>query len=159
MTSFFRAGVKMEAVGSPKTLIIFYQATSWYILEKIIQVDRNWAYILVKVNSWRIFFFCGASTRLRIMASTYGISRSHSLDTLNRPPLDEWSAWRRNFYLIKHNADIHTPAWIEPKTPGRAQGQTLDRAASGIGGFRSTRRRTRSGNERVKPTIQVNCDY
>jgi len=56
--------------------------------------------------------------------------------TLDRIPLDEWSARRKDFYLTTHNR--HTsmpPAGFEPKIPASERPQTydLDRAAIGIG--------------------------
>ena len=53
--------------------------------------------------------------------------------TLNRTPLDEWSARRRDFYLTAHNT--HTTQTFEPKIPAseRPQNHTLDHAATGIG--------------------------
>jgi hypothetical protein len=67
-------------------------------------------------------------------------SLSHSFrhTTLDRIPLDEWSARRRDLYLTTHN--IHkrqtsiTSAGFEPAIPASKQPQThaLDRAANEI---------------------------
>jgi len=53
------------------------------------------------------FFFCGASTRFRVMASPYGASRSLSLDT---PPDN-----------IEHSqaTNIHVPGGIRTHNPSR----------------------------------------
>jgi hypothetical protein len=59
--------------------------------------------------------------------------------TLGRTPLDEWSARRRDLYLITqyiHKRKISmTPAGFEPTIPKRErpQNHSLDHAASGIG--------------------------
>jgi len=66
---------------------------------------------------------------------------SHSVrhTTLGRSPLDEWSAWRRDFNLTRHNIQkIHTsmpPAGFEPALPASERPQThaLVRAATDTG--------------------------
>jgi len=66
-------------------------------------------------------------------------SRSHSHTTLGRTPMDEWSARRRNLYLITHNAHKRQrslpPTGNEPPIPANKRSQThaIDRAATGIG--------------------------
>ena len=58
--------------------------------------------------------------------------------TLGRTPLDDWSAWRLDFYLTKHNTrNRQNPVpleRLEPAIPAREWSQThpLDRAATGI---------------------------
>jgi len=66
-------------------------------------------------------------------------SRSHSDTTLGRTPLDEWSARRRDPYLITHNThkrqiSMH-PAGFEPAIPTSERPQThdIDSRATGIG--------------------------
>ena len=64
------------------------------------------------------------------------ISRRHT--RLGRTPLDEWSAWRRDLYLTKHNTHNRQtsmpPAGFEPAIPASGGQQTyaLDRVATGI---------------------------
>jgi hypothetical protein len=59
--------------------------------------------------------------------------------TLGRTPLDEWSARRRDLYLLTHNTHKRQtcmpPAGFEAIIPAsvRPQTQPLDRAATGIG--------------------------
>jgi hypothetical protein len=65
-------------------------------------------------------------------------SRSHSVrhTTLDRPPLDEWSARRRDLFLTTHNTHKRkksmTAAGFEPTIPARERPHTnaLDRAAT-----------------------------
>jgi hypothetical protein len=70
--------------------------------------------------------------------------------TLGRTSLDEWSARRRDLYLIRHNArrkQTSMPsAGLEPAIPWTERPQThaLDRAATGIF-TRVSRRRWSSG--------------
>jgi hypothetical protein len=58
--------------------------------------------------------------------------------TLDRTPLDKWSAWRRDLYLIIQNTHktqtSMLPAGFEPSIPAseRPQTHTLDRADTGI---------------------------
>jgi hypothetical protein len=62
--------------------------------------------------------------------------------TLNRTPLDEWSAQHRDLYLTTHNIhkiqiSLHT-AGLEPKVPAKTSGHKptpLDRANIGIGHY------------------------
>ena len=70
------------------------------------------------------------------------VSKSHAFlhTILDRSPLDEWSARRRDLYLRTHdthNTDRHpwAPAEFEPAIPAseRPQKHALDRAAGGIG--------------------------
>jgi hypothetical protein len=68
-------------------------------------------------------------------------SRSHSFrhTTLSRNPLDEWSAWRRGFYVTTHNTHKRqtslASAGFEPSIPASEQPKShaLDRAATGMG--------------------------
>ena len=66
----------------------------------------------------------------------YMITLRHT--TLDRTPLDQLSARRRNLYLNSHNTDkrrtFMPPAEFEPAIPTseRPQTHTLERAASGI---------------------------
>jgi hypothetical protein len=68
-------------------------------------------------------------------------SRSHTVrhTTLDRTPLDEWSARRRDLYLTTHNTHKRrtymSPPGFEPAIPAgeRPQTHALDRAATGIG--------------------------
>jgi hypothetical protein len=69
--------------------------------------------------------------------------------TLGRTPLDKWSARRRDLvYLTTHNTHKRQtsmqPAGFEPTIPAseRPQIHTLNRAATGIGQNRITRRKT-----------------
>jgi len=74
-------------------------------------------------------FFCGASTRFRVMASPYGISPTHPFDT----PLSvgllwtsdqsdaETSTWQHTT-LTKHL--IHVPGWA--LTRNRSKGAAAD---------------------------------
>jgi hypothetical protein len=67
----------------------------------------------------------------------FTITLSHI--TLDRTPLDEWSARRRDLYLTTHNTHktqtSMPPAGLEPAVPTSERRQThaSDRAASGIG--------------------------
>ena len=54
-----------------------------------------------------LFFFCGASTRFRVMVSPYGASRSLSLDT---PPDNIQQSQRTN---------IHVPGGIRSRNPSK----------------------------------------
>jgi len=93
----------------------------------------------------RFYFFLGGgevSTRFRVLASTYGASRSHSLNTtLGNTPLDEYPSRRRDLYLTTHNSHNRqtskTPARFEPTIPPSKQPQNhvLDHAATGLGEF------------------------
>jgi hypothetical protein len=68
---------------------------------------------------------------------TFTITLRHT--TLDRTPLDEWSAHCRDLYLITHNTHKRQtsmpPAGLEPTIPvsERQQTHALDRAATGIG--------------------------
>jgi len=65
-----------------------------------------------------------ASARLRVMASPFVVSQSHS-DTSHSvwSPLDEWSAWRRDLYLNIHNTHkkkyIHASGGIRTRNPSK----------------------------------------
>jgi hypothetical protein len=73
--------------------------------------------------------------------SGFTITLRHT--TLGRTPLNEWSARRRDLYLTTHNTHKrHTsmsPAGFKPTVPAskRPQNHALDRAANGLGLFRS----------------------
>ena len=66
----------------------------------------------------------------------FTITLRHS--TLGKTPLDEWSARRRDLYLITHSTHKREtsmyPAGFEPTTPASERPQTdaLDHAATGI---------------------------
>jgi hypothetical protein len=61
--------------------------------------------------------------------------------TLSSTPLDEWSARRRDLYLITHNTQKKKtsmpPAGFEPAIPAseRPENHALNRAATGIGAW------------------------
>ena len=64
----------------------------------------------------------------------------HSQQTdIHRTPIDEWSAYRRDIFLTKHNTHNRQtsmlPVGFEPAIPASEQPQThaLNRAATGIG--------------------------
>jgi hypothetical protein len=66
----------------------------------------------------------------------FTITLTHT--TVDRTPLDEWSAGRGNLYLTKtlhpQQTDMHAPCGIGTLSPSeRLQTHALDRAASGIG--------------------------
>ena len=80
-------------------------------------------------------FSSGASTRLQLMAFTYGVPQSHLLDThththtracaLGRIPLDEWSARHRELYMTTHNThrDIRLcPRWVSSPQSQQTRG-------------------------------------
>jgi hypothetical protein len=68
-----------------------------------------------------------------------GFTITFKYNTLDRTPLYEWSAWRRDLYLTKHNTHNRqtsmSPASFEPAVPAIEQPQThaLGRAAMGTG--------------------------
>jgi hypothetical protein len=71
-----------------------------------------------------------ASSFTRFLVST------QQRTTVGRPPLDEWSARRRDLYLTTHNRHTSMPLMeFEPTFPAgkRPQIYALDRAANGIG--------------------------
>ena len=71
------------------------------------------------------------------LCRSFTITLRHT--TLDRTPLDEWSARRRDLYLTTHNTHKRetsmTPAGFEPSIPAgeRTQSHTLDRAVTVIG--------------------------
>jgi len=85
--------------------------------------------IWIESGSWKecrrnkplnVFFPCGALTQFRIMASPYGASRSHWLDTAyGRTPMDEWSARHRDLYLkalqIQNRQNFMLPSGIRTR--------------------------------------------
>jgi len=69
--------------------------------------------------------------------ASFEITLRHT--TLDRTPLYEWSARRRDLYLTTHNThnsqNIHAPVGFEPTISAgqRPQTHALDRAATGTG--------------------------
>jgi hypothetical protein len=71
---------------------------------------------------------------LLIFEASWSLSDTH---ILCRTPLDEWSAWRRDFFLATQHSqekDIHAPSGFEPiiSASERPQTHALDRAANTV---------------------------
>ena len=75
----------------------------------------------------------------RASSFTRFLDHTQRRTTVGWPPLDEWSARRRDLYLTTHNTHNRQismpPVGFEPTTPAgeRPQTYTLDRAATGTG--------------------------
>jgi len=92
--------------------------------------------------SWLFFFTIAKQPPVGQGLPVFEDSWAHAVrhTSLGRTPLDEWSARRRDLYLIQdtHNRQASMPpTGIEPKISGNERPQThaLDRAATGIGFF------------------------
>jgi hypothetical protein len=86
------------------------------------------------------FFYQGSTAHSEPRPPHYrGFMITHRQTTLDRTPLDEWSARPRDLYLTTHNThdrQISTPSdGLEPAIPASKQPQNhaLDSAATGIG--------------------------
>jgi len=85
------------------------------------------------------FFFCGAATQSGSWPPhSWGfLDHTQRRTTVGRSPLDEWSARRRDLYLItqhSHQTNIHNPGGIRTHNLSRR----ADRAATGTGIFNIT---------------------
>jgi hypothetical protein len=87
------------------------------------------------------FFLLWRCDPTRVMASSFLRFLDHTQlrSTVGRTPLKEWSAHRRDLYLITHNTHnrqtFMTPVEFEPTISAgeRPQTNALDRAATGTG--------------------------
>jgi hypothetical protein len=74
------------ASGGPwglRYLGMWHGVTGWLVphIDALTFSCRNIHEIYIQSTNFSPVFFCGSSTRSRVMASPYGASRSHSLDT------------------------------------------------------------------------------
>jgi len=60
-----------------------YYYYSYYWCVARMRENTNEDKMLIRKSKYQTRFFLGVSTRFRVLASTYGASRSHSLDTLH----------------------------------------------------------------------------
>ena len=89
----------------------------------------------------RTFFFLWRCDPTRVMASSFlrFLNHTQRRTTVDRTPLDEWSACRRDLYLITHNTHNRQTSMplvgFEPTISAGERPQTyaLDRAATGTG--------------------------
>ena len=89
----------------------------------------------------KLFFFLWLCGPTRAMASSFlrFLDHTQRRTTAGRTPLDEWSARRRDLYLITHNTHNRQtsmpPVGFEPTISAgeRPQNYALDRAATGTG--------------------------
>ena len=93
-------------------------------------------------NYFKFFFWGGgASTRFRVTASPYGVSRSRSDSPYSVGLLDEWWVRRRDLYLTTHNTHKREtsmpPVRFEATISEgeRPQTHAWDRAVTGVGNY------------------------
>ena len=96
-------------------------------------------YCVEFINDIYIFLWRCGPTRARASSFMRFLDHTQRRTTVDRTPLDEWSACRRGLYLTTHNThnrQISMPlAGFEPTISAgeRPQAYALDRAPTGIG--------------------------
>jgi len=114
-------------------------------------LSRCWPVLLVKLV-YLFFFFFGRDSLLcvfwrhspqwaRASSSTRCLDHTRRRVTVDRNPLDEWSARRRDLFLTTHTQNTHNrqtsmpPVGFEPTISAgeRPHTDALDRAATGTG--------------------------
>jgi hypothetical protein len=135
----------------------FYQESNILIFEISLETSyRQWYNTLCSTYSETVFvLFCSPYLVYLLTVGVevfFCVSLDHTQTqtTVDRTPLDEGSARRRNLYLTTHSTHKRQtsmrPVGFEPTIPAGARPQTyaLDRAATGIGLWNCSPKLTRS---------------
>jgi hypothetical protein len=127
---------QIHTVAHVHDFILFFLCRKSYLIFDLLRVrciccEIRWGYV---------WFFHGATAPSVPGSPPYqGFTITLRHTTLGRNPLDEWSAWRKEFYLTTHNTHKRQtsmfPAGFEPVIPAREGPQThaSDGVATGIG--------------------------
>jgi hypothetical protein len=121
------------------------------LLETRLRVDfyfRSFPYASMACTR-TISFFCGSSTLFRVMASTYGASRSLSADTphsvgllwMSDRPVTETTTWQQTTLTT----DFYDPGGVQTRNPNKR--------AAAVGP------RFRPSGHRTRPRGQINSTY
>ena len=117
-----------------------YGADKQYLTVVIPATDRISLDILTSISKrssyWQTFYsihcifvcyWCNSPQWARASSFTRFLDHIQRRTTVNRTPLDEWSARRRDLYLTTHNTHNRQtsmpPVGFEPKIPAQASGR------------------------------------
>jgi len=92
--------------------VLFYLSLCWLCKMHLTMLSLH-------LNMYPFFFYRGSTATLG--QGLVSRIRDDKHTTLDRTPLDEWSAWRRYLYLTTHNTQtgIHAPGRIRTHNPNR----------------------------------------